>query len=179
MRIFERPERVRLFTVPSGSSRRAAISSCVRPSKYARRRTALFVLVQLAERALDEVAHVGRLGLVGGACDLLEDGCVRRRDPFIERPAAPPAVERPAARDREQPAPHGGAGGVEAARVAPGLDESLLQHVFGIPRVLEDTNAEAEKDRCVEIVERGERLAVTRDDTREEVVSRRVHAPAA
>ena len=139
----------------------------------------LLVGVQLREGALDEVADVVLCALVGRAGGPLEIGRVRGQDPLFERTAAPPPVERPAARDREQPAPHGRAGGVETAHLAPGLNERLLQHVFGIPRVSQNTDAEAEKDRCMEIVERGKRLAVSRDDAREEVVRRHVHAARA
>ena len=78
-------------------------------------------------------------------------------------------VEGAAPRDREKPGLHRRAGRVEPPRVAPHLDEGFLQHVFGIPRVLQDTDAEAEKDRCMAVVEETERIPVPRGNPLEKV----------
>ena len=140
----------------------------------------LLVLGQLFEAAPDVVAQrrsflpaVAGAGAVERLARAAEKRCSREWRLRQRSSAA-------AARDREQPRLHRRARRVEPARVAPHLDEDLLQHVFGIPRVLEDTNAEAEKDRGVPIVKKTERVAVAIGDPREKLgVGRRAHGETA
>src|SRR5664280_144108 len=136
----------------------------------------LLVLGQLFETSRDVVAQRGGFLTAVAGAGAVERLVRSRGKALLDGVAAPPAVERPAARDREEPRLHRRACRVEPARVAPHLDEGFLKHVFGIPRVLQDTNAEAEKDRCVPVVEKAERVPVARGDPREKLgVGRRAH----
>ena len=58
--------RVRVLTVPSGISRRSAISLCESPLQYASSITGRSWLGQDLERAVDAPGRPGGLGLVGG-----------------------------------------------------------------------------------------------------------------
>ena len=79
----------------------------------------------------------------------------------------PDAIDRMIARDRHQPGDRAEIRNSKTVGLRPYLDEDLLQRLFGICPVIQDTKADAEKFRAglpVEQIERGPVLHRSPDD---------------
>ena len=79
---------------------------------------------------------------------------------------AGPPVEAARAHARDQPGAHGAPGGVEVAGVVPGLQEHVVQHVFGLGAVAQHAQAERQQHRGVAIVKLPQRAAISARDRR-------------
>ncbi len=101
---------------------------------------------------VEQVVDAALVGTVGEGDRA--GGIVRFRD------AAAEVIDRPAARDREQPGEQPGAFGVIARRALPRLQEHLLLDVLGGRAITEDPQQEAERGAPVQRVQLAQRLGI-------------------
>src|SRR5206468_4183469 len=69
----------------------------------------------------------------------------------------------------EKPCPYRSTARIELPRFAPDLQEDFLQDVLGFSGISQNTDAEAEKDGCMPVVEPGEGVRVTPSHGRQEL----------
>ena len=152
--------RRRVFTVPSGTPVRSAISECVRP----------FVVRELDERALvlgqrvERPAHALRLvgsdrhrlgrsiGRASGATRSRFDAGAPDRDAPC-RGAQP--IDRARARQHHDPAGHGRAAALVSRGIAPDLREHVLHDFLGVSAVRQNPPGQPVHRRRVPVVQSG------------------------
>ena len=140
-------ERRRVFTVPSGSPVRSAISLCVSPSKYASSMAARCSFGRFSSAPFTRPSN----------CCLRHRAFeIQREDDgvFGELVAArgcgivpPQPRDRAIARDHQQPAGQRAARSVELRRRAPELEEDILQDFLGCLRVAQNPNQDGREHR--------------------------------
>ena len=156
--------RMRVFTVPSGSSSRAAISVWVSPSKYASSMATRWIsgsccsacLTRTASRAASRASS----GSAGGGGQLAPRVFGFQAGAIGPGTAGAQTIDRPRPCHVQQPRHDGAAGRVVARRLPPRLIEHLLDHLLGVRLVGDDAQGERIDGARVAIVQGGEGRAV-------------------
>ncbi len=156
--------RTRLFTVPSGTPRRSAISDLREAAPVGELEGLALGLGQGGDGGVDLLAiepagdlapDVGHRQRRGRGLPLALDGELGRRA------TAPDGVDGPVVDDRQQPRPHAATPGHVAVGAAPRPEERVLDHVLGEDVVGGDAACNSVGHRLVSLVQRVERLEAT------------------
>ena len=154
---------MRDFTVPTGIATRSAISVHDRPSKYASSSDAALIGAELGERARGPARDPGSRPRASSTSSVepAVAGIARHASGLLQ-------VEGSRAHTDRQPGTNPTALRIEVFRAPPGLEEHVVQEIFGLAPLAHDPHRQAQEQTSVALVQRGQRAAIARRHRRDE-----------